>query len=82
MSHDSIENVLSEIGRSCHMVFSTEEDGNIYSRMMSVIYIDGLFYFQTDRNFKKYSQLRKNPKAALCYENTSIRGIVRSLATH
>lgn len=79
MSHDSIEKVLEEIGRSCPMVLSTEEDGNVYSRMMSIIYLDGLFYFQTDRNFKKCRQLEKNPKAALSYENTNLRGMCKEL---
>lgn len=42
--------------------------------MMSVIRLDDQFYFQTDLNFRKYSQLQQNPFAALCMDNFQIEG--------
>ena len=59
------ENFLSDFGKGRTMVLSTSEDNIVSSRMMSVVLIDGLFYFQTDRRFRKYRQLSHNPNAAL-----------------
>lgn len=47
--------------------------------MMSVIQMEGLLYFQTDRAFLKYRQLAENKNAALCMDNIQIEGICREL---
>lgn len=43
---------FEKIGRSKFMVLSTSKDDFVTSRMVSIIVIDGKFYFQTDKNFK------------------------------
>ena len=49
------------------------------SRMMSVVCIEGDFYFQTDRNFRKYHQIKDNPNVALCIDNIQIEGVCEEL---
>lgn len=43
--------------------------------MMSVIIFEGEFYFQTDKNFRKYNQIKNNPNVALCCDNISVEGV-------
>ncbi len=73
------EKFLSDFGKGRTMVLSTAEDNIVSSRMMSVVLIDGLFYFQTDRRFRKYRQLIRNPNAALCIDNIQIEGICEEI---
>ena len=47
--------------------------------MMSVILLDGALLFQTDRNSKKYSQIKVNPNVALCANNIQIEGICKEI---
>lgn len=70
---------LCAFGRGKPMVLSTCADGRVTSRMMSVVQMDGVFYFQTDRTFRKYAQLRANPRAALCIDNIQIEGVCEEL---
>ena len=42
--------------------------------MMSVVQIDGRFYFQTDINLRKYQQIINNKNVALCIDNIQIEG--------
>lgn len=70
---------LSEFGRGRQMVLSTSLYDKVTSRMMSVIQIDGNFYFQTDKTFRKYNQLIKNSNVALCIDNIQIEGICKEL---
>lgn len=37
--------------------------------MMSVVLINGVFYFQPDKTFRKYEQIKDNPNVALCIDN-------------
>lgn len=73
------QNFLSDFGKGRTMVLSTAENNIVSSRMMSVVLIDGLFYFQTDRTFRKYRQLSHNPNAALCIDNIQIEGICEEI---
>lgn len=57
------------------MVLSSCEDNKVSSRMMSIVCIDGMFYFQTDMNFRKYRELIHNPQVALCIDNIQIEGV-------
>lgn len=66
---------FEDLGRSRNMVFSTSADDRVTSRMMSVIILGGCFYFQTDINFRKCSQISKNPNVAMCVDNISVEGI-------
>ena len=66
---------FEKIGISKFMVLSTSKDDFVTSRMMSIIVIDEKFYFQTDKNFKKYNQIIANPNVSLCIDNIQINGI-------
>lgn len=57
------------------MVLSTSENNRVSSRMMSIVQINGVFYFQTDLNMKKYRQIISNINVALCIDNIQIEGI-------
>lgn len=70
---------LSDFSKGRKMVLSTSENDIVSSRMMSVIQIDGTFYFQTDCTFRKYRQLSSNRNVALCIDNIQIEGICEEL---
>lgn len=73
------EEIFSNFGYSKNMVLSTSYQDKVTSRMMSVIIFDGEFYFQTDKNFRKYNQIKNNPNVSLCCDNISIEGICTEL---
>ena len=62
---EKLEKLFMDIGSSRKMVLSTSYQDKVTSRMMSIIVLDGCFYFQTDRTFRKYEQMKKNPNVAL-----------------
>ncbi|MEY8355221.1 pyridoxamine 5'-phosphate oxidase family protein [Lachnospiraceae bacterium 54-53] len=61
------------------MVLSTASNDRVSSRMMSIIILNEIFYFQMDRTFRKYGQLAENPHAALCKDNVQVEGICEEL---
>lgn len=70
---------LDEFGKGKKMVLSTSENNMVTSRMMSIVQSDGIFYFQTDKSFRKYRQLINNPRVALCIDNIQIEGICKEM---
>ena len=70
---------LESFGQGRKMVLSTAAHDIVSSRMMSVVRLDGAFYFQTDQALRKYRQLSVNPRAALCIDNIQIEGICAEL---
>lgn len=66
---------LAEFNNSKAMVLSSSANNKVTSRMMSIVCMNGLFYFQTDKTSRKYHQLISNPQVALCTENIQIEGI-------
>ena len=72
---DKYKEFLSDFGKGRKMVLSTSENNRVSSRMMSVVLIDGIFYFQTDMTFNKYRQIVSNHNVALCIDNIQIEGI-------
>ncbi|MCM1507879.1 MAG: pyridoxamine 5'-phosphate oxidase family protein [Ruminococcus flavefaciens] len=71
---DKIKIFFSDFGKGRKMVLSTSENNRVSSRMMSVVQIDGEFYFQTDIMMKKYHQISANNNVALCIDNIQIEG--------
>lgn len=71
--------LLAEFSKGKIMVLSSSKNDKVTSRMMSVIQIDGTFYFQTDKSFRKYDQLINNPLVALCIDNIQIEGICKEI---
>lgn len=70
---------LMEFNKGKTMVVSSSENDKVTSRMMSIVCISGLFYFQTDKTFRKYHQLISNPQVALCTENIQIEGVCEEI---
>lgn len=70
---------LSVFNKGKTMVLSSCEDNKVSSRMMSIVCIDGLFYFQTDKKFRKYRELIHNPYVALCIDNIQIEGVCKEI---
>lgn len=65
---------IQEFGESKKMVLSTSLNDVVTSRMMSIILINEKLYFQTDKNFRKYNQLKNNSNVSLCADNIQILG--------
>jgi len=65
---------FSDFGDGRKMVLSTSDNGKVSSRMMSVVQIEGKFYFQTDFKMKKCGQIKHNNNVALCIDNIQIEG--------
>lgn len=76
---DKIKLFLSDFGKGRKMVLSTSENNRVSSRMMSVVQIDGIFYFQTDIKMNKYHQIIANNNVALCIDNIQIEGICEEI---
>lgn len=71
---NKLNSFYSDYGKGRTMVLSTSEKDRVTSRMMSVVQIGGLFWFQTDIHFRKYRQLHANRNVALCTDNMQIEG--------
>ena len=71
--------LFENIGEHKNMVLSTSLNEKVTSRMMSIVVIDGAFYFQTDCHFRKYKQIMSNPNVALCADNLQIEGLCREI---
>lgn len=76
---NAYEKFFEELGSSRKMVLSTSLDSRVSSRMMSIIILDKILYFQTDITSRKYSQLKGNAYVALCTDNIQIEGRCREL---
>lgn len=72
---NTLKDFYKDFGTHKAVVFSTSLNDKVSSRMISVVVIDGDFYFQTDRKLKKYNQIKENENIALCIDNISIEGI-------
>lgn len=71
--------LLDEFGKGKNMVLSTSDNNRVMSRMISIVQINCSFYFQTDKSFRKYSQIKNNHFVALCIDNIQIEGICEEL---
>ena len=67
----------AELGESRVMVLATAEGEAVSARSVSVVVQEGRLLFQTDLSSRKYAQLKKNPRAALCRDNIQIEGECR-----
>ncbi len=76
---EKINGFFSDFGEGKKMVLSTSENNRVSSRMMSVVQIEGAFYFQTDKNIRKYHQIISNSYVALCIDNIQIEGICEEI---
>jgi len=76
---EKLEKLYKEFHKGKTMVLSSSENNKVTSRMMSIVCINGLFYFQTDKTFRKYHQLIRNPQVALCTENIQIEGVCEEI---
>lgn len=66
--------LFQRLGTHKHMVLATALQHQVTARTMSILMMDGAFYFQTDIAFRKYEQIRQNPHVALCTDNIQIEG--------
>ena len=78
---EACDNFYKELGASKKMVLSTSLNDVVTSRMMSIVVINKKIYFQTDRTFRKYKQLKKNSRVSLCAENIQIEGNCEEVGT-
>ncbi len=76
---EKINEFYTEFGDSKIMVLSSAYNNKVSSRMMSIVHIDRKFYFQTDKNFRKYQQILSNPNIALCIDNIQIEGVCKEV---
>jgi len=76
---EMLNHFYESFGCCKNMVLSTSLNDKVTSRMMSILLFKGKFYFQTDKEFRKYDQIIKNPNVALCTDNIQIEGICKQL---
>ncbi len=72
---EKLNALYAEFANNKNMVLSSVYDNKVSSRMMSMVFINGRFYFQTDRKFRKYKQIISNPNVALCADNIQVEGV-------
>lgn len=74
-----LSDFLDEFGKGRKLVLSTADNNKVTSRMMSIVQINGSFYFQADKTFRKYQQINNNPFVALCIDNMQIEGVCKEI---
>ena len=74
-----LSDFLDEFGKGRKLFLSTADNNKVTSRMMSIVQINGSFYFQTDKTFRKYQQINNNPFVALCIDNMQIEGVCKEI---
>ena len=74
MFSEHMEAFFSDFGKGRKMVLSTSDGDRVSSRMMSIVHMNGEFYFQTDSTMRKYRQISVNNSVALCIDNIQIEG--------
>jgi general stress protein 26 len=80
LSFDDLKSeVMIHLDKRHLMVLATSADDHVTARMMSVVHRDLHLYFQTDANFQKTQQIKKNPNVALCCDNLQIEGVAAIL---
>ncbi len=70
----NLEKLFKKIGTHAVMTLATGSENRVTARPVSVVVVNGKFYFQTNKNYLKYKQISENPKSALCFNNYSIEG--------
>ncbi|WIF95468.1 pyridoxamine 5'-phosphate oxidase family protein [Caminicella sporogenes] len=60
-----------------YMVLATSKDNRVTARSVSCIVINSKIYFQTDKTFLKYKQIKSNPNVALCIDNFQVEGYAK-----
>lgn len=78
---EKLRSFFADFGKARKMVLSTSAKDKVSSRMMSVVQIDGKFYFQTDKKLRKYRQISVNKNIALCIDNIQIEGVCKEIGS-
>ncbi len=71
---EKFEQFIAEYSDHKTMVLSTSYNDRVTSRMMSIIQLDGDFYFQADIMSRKAEQILYNKNVSLCIDNIQIDG--------
>jgi len=71
----NLKNFYTDFGNYKNMVLSTTCSNKVHSRMMSIVLINNIFYFQTDKHFLKCNDIDSNNYVSLCADNFSIEGL-------
>ncbi|HCL55521.1 MAG TPA: pyridoxamine 5'-phosphate oxidase [Spirochaetia bacterium] len=75
MNYESLKQEISDLlDQNPYFVLATSYQDHVTARIMSCVHKELFFYFQTDIEMLKYSQIEKNPKVALCIKNIQIEG--------
>ncbi|KYH28749.1 pyridoxamine 5'-phosphate oxidase [Clostridium tepidiprofundi DSM 19306] len=59
------------------MVLATSKNNRVTARSVSCILVNSKIYFQTDKTFLKYDQIKHNPNVALCVDNFQVEGYAK-----
>ena len=46
---------------------------------MSFVILEGSLYFQTDKEMRKYQDIKGNPNVTLCFSNIQLEGICEEI---
>ncbi len=79
MFTSKVNELFQALGTNQIMVLATCADSKVTARSMSFIIDKFKLFFQTDRSFCKYSQMKSNPNVAICLNNIQIEGICREI---
>ncbi len=74
---EAFEKYLSSLSNNKTWVLATSHNNEVTARMVSTVCIDGKIFFQTDKKFQKYIQIKNNPNVALCIGNCTIEGLAK-----
>lgn len=77
--NEKINEFYNNFGCAKKMVLATCKNDRVTARTMSVVLLNEVFYFQTDKIFIKYEQIAFNPFVALCIDNIQIEGVATAI---
>ena len=61
--------IFQQIGDHAKLVLATSLNNKVSARTMSFVILEGSLYFQTDKEMRKYQDIKGNPNLSLCFSN-------------
>ena len=71
--------IFQQIGDHAKLVLATSLNNKVSARTMRFVILEGSLYFQTDKEMRKYQDIKGNPNVALCFSNIQLEGICEEI---
>ena len=76
---ESLEEFISYLNDHKNWVLATSCDDEVTARMISIVNVGYIMYFQTAKAFEKYQQIINIEKIALCIGNYQVKAVAKEI---